>query len=296
MNSKDHHDICKEIRNITPEKALKDFYKLKDGNFKLTSIIGNTAIDYFFLNHRLETKCKLGINYFDWIETKPLEFKYKKKLYDFIIERQKYKNHYQALYDVFKLYCGYINAFKPIIAKDLYNKYKPKTILDFSAGWGGRCLGAMVLDINYIGFDTNINLKTAYENMIKTYPSKSDVKMYYEDSSKVDYSKFEYDMVFTSPPYFMKSKKRPIEEYEFMPKYNDHIEFNNKFLFPVIKNTYDNLKINGVYAINVRIDTYEDIKKILGVCDHQIPLIQTRKTIKHHDYNEYIYIWIKKKI
>lgn len=294
MNSKDHHDICKEIRNITPENALKDYNNLKNNKYMPQSKIGNKSMDYFFFEYRLETKSKTGKSFFEWLETEPLEKLYNQKIYNYKKEKEK-TNHYTALYYPYILYQGSINAFKPIIAKDLYNKYKPKTILDFSAGWGGRCLGAMVLDINYIGFDTNINLKTAYDNMIKTYPSKSDVKMYYEDSSKVDYSKFEYDMVFTSPPYFMKKKNRPLEDYQFMPKYDNYDDFNNKFLFPVIKNTYNHLKNNGIYAINVNNDIYENIKGILGECDQKIQL-NLNKRIKKFDYNEYIYIWIKKKI
>ena len=284
-----HIKISKEIKDISLKEAVEDYNKLKNGDYKIGSTIGNKAMDYFFFKHRLETKAKTGQSFFDWLKTSPLDKKYNKKLYDYNLGP---KGHWSALYDVFRLYQSTINAFKPIIAKDIYKKFKPKTILDFSAGWGGRCLGAMVLDINYIGFDTNTSLIPAYKNMIKTYPHNSDIKIIFKDSSKVDYSKYDYDMVFTSPPYYMKTK--PTEGYENMPVYKDRNEFNENFLFPVIINTYKNLKKGGVYALNIPIDMYEDVKTVLGSTKKKIPLaITNRYSGKTPVYKEYIYVWMK---
>jgi hypothetical protein len=54
----------------------------------------------------------------------------------------------KAQYQVFQLYWGSINQFRPTVAKWVYTTLKAKTgILDFSAGWGGRCLAAMSMGI-----------------------------------------------------------------------------------------------------------------------------------------------------
>jgi cyclopropane fatty-acyl-phospholipid synthase-like methyltransferase len=284
-----HIKISKEVRDISLKEAVEDYEKLKITDYTDYSNIGNKAMDYFFFKHRLETKAKKGLSFFDWLKTNPLNKRHNKQLYEYNL---KTRTHYQSLFYTYRLYQGSITAFKPLTAKKLYQKFNPKTVLDFSAGWGGRCLGAMVLDINYIGFDTNTNLKSAYKNMIKSYPSKSDVNIIFQDSSKADFSKYDYDMVFTSPPYFFVVK--PTEVYQNMPVYKDREEYYNKFLFPVITNSYKNLKKGGVYALNIPIDMYQDVKKILGSSKQKIPLrVKDRFNKKENAYKEYIYVWMK---
>jgi hypothetical protein len=102
-------------------------------------------------------------------------------------------------------------------------------------------------------------------------------------------------MVFTSPPYFKKTK--PTEKYEQMPEYADRDDFNERFLFPVIRNTYEHLKTGGVYALNIPIDMYEDVKTVLGATKEKIPLVlrPRGKTAKNFgsEYKEFIYVWRK---
>ena len=86
----------------------------------------------------------------------------------------------------------------------------------------------------------------------------------HRDSSKVDYSKYDYDMVFTSPPYYM------LEKYENMPQYESNEDFNEKFLYPVIKNSYKYLKPNGHYILNIPISMYDDLKKSIIVLEMKI--------------------------
>ncbi|NDD85161.1 hypothetical protein EBZ38_12930, partial [bacterium] len=218
-------------------------------------------MDYFFFQHRLATKAKGKYDFPSFHKGREyLKTPSYKRLYNYNLEHG--KSPVVASYDVFRLYRGSVNAFKPIIAKELYCKYNPKSILDFSAGWGGRCLGAMALDIDYTAFDTNTNLRRAYAGLVKNYPSKSKVKIEFKDSSKVDYSKYDYDFVFTSPPYFMKTK--PTEQYQNMPQYESREEFNEKFLFPVVKKAYDGMRRGGHFCLNIPMDMYDDVKKVLG--------------------------------
>jgi hypothetical protein len=157
--------LAKQIKNITKQEAIDDYDKLREVDCKdinQKSLVGNKAMDYFFFSHRLRTKAKKGLSFSEWLKKGKMSPSYKRLIkYSLGIG----KSPMVAKYDVFRLYVGSINAFKPIIARNLYCIYDPKTILDFSAGWGGRCLGAMSLDKNYIGYDTNKTLIPAYNVM-----------------------------------------------------------------------------------------------------------------------------------
>jgi hypothetical protein len=287
-------ELARKIKVIPKEMAMADYEKLRSipcNEIKVSSLVGNKAMDYFFFAKRLDTKSKKGLSFEDFMKDATLRKKpYYRKLFDYNMRYG--KNQYVAWYDVFRMYFGSINAFKPIIAKELYCRYKPKTVLDFSAGWGGRCLGAMASDINYVGFDTNTDLRSAYEGMIKMYPHNSDIKINFQDSAKADFSKYTYDMVFTSPPYFMKTK--PTEEYANMPQYTDRADFNAKFLHPVLRKAWSNLSSGGVMCLNVPKDMYPDCVEVLGKATTKHPLfIQNRYGGQKRRYSEFIYVWKK---
>jgi hypothetical protein len=291
--------LASQLRSISKQDALKDYYKLCEtpcDDINQRALVGNKAMDFFFFNHRIRTKTARGISFPEWLKTDEA----KKPYYDRFIKKavENGSSLIKAKYSAFSLYSGSgtISAFKPLIARKLYCEFEPTTVLDFSAGWGGRCLGAMSLDINYIGFDTNKSLKKAYRDMIKLYPHKGKVEIHFQDSSKVDYSKYKYDMVFTSPPYFKKTV--PTERYENMPDYKDRDDFNERFFFPVVRNTWKNLSKDGIYALNIPIDMYEEITEVLGNATQKIPLTIGSRGNKEKrlgaEYKEYIYIWEKR--
>jgi 16S rRNA G966 N2-methylase RsmD len=286
--------LAGQLRTISLEDALRDYDTLKKTNCKVnndTLRVGNKAMDYFFFAHRLRTRTRRGISFPEWLKTDEKNKPYFAKL----INKQVKEGTalIKAQYKAFSIYSGSgtISAFKPIIVRRLYCMFNPKTVLDFSAGWGGRCLGAMSLNINYIGFDTNTTLKPAYKGMIETYPHSSKVNIHFRDSSKVDYSKYTYDMVFTSPPYFVKTA--PTEQYKKMPEYKDKEDFNKRFFFPVVANTWEHLESGGVYALNIPIEMYNDIKQVLGNARKKFRLHLPSRGKLGGGYKEYIYIWYK---
>lgn len=294
-------EIASQIKNISYEDALNDYKKLRDIDYvkiNPNSCIGNKAIDYFFFHHRLATKGPKGISFLDFIENKQLT---QKNYIIKTVEYHKKKNKKQTpndtikfLYHVFQLYYGSINNFKPMTAKYIYCKYKPNTILDFSAGWGGRLLSAMASNINYIGYDTNVSLVNAYNEMLKVYKTNGTAKIIFADSASVDYSNLMYNMVFTSPPYY---KNKLLETYENMPEYKSKDDFLNNFLYPVVKKTYTYLQLGGAYILNIPIHMYNDLIPILGEANEKIPLKITHRIKMVEDnenlYKEYMYVWIK---
>jgi tRNA1(Val) A37 N6-methylase TrmN6 len=306
--------IASAIKTIPFERAAFDFKALQAVDFtrKKTSVlhsakIGNVVMDYYFLKHRLNTKTKRGVSYYEWIKTRWQHNASEYRMYKFNLAQG--KSPEQARYGVFRLYYGAVQGFKPLIAKWLYTMYTPKVaILDFSAGWGGRCLAAMTLGIPYIGIDTNVDLRPVYQRMVReltpllpdTMRARADVRMNFKDAATVDYSDYDYDMVFTSPPYF--KTLRPAEVYAHMPNYESREDFNERFLFPAVRNTYAHLKRGGTYAINVPEDAFQDIR--------QASILPSRLSSKHRlfiqprfakgnpvnpdkQYKEYIYIWKK---
>ena len=296
------NDVAAAIKDITLQQARTDFAALKAvpcSEINQAAKTGNAVMDHYFFKHRLAAKTKRAISYYEWIKTDWKRNESEYRFYKFNLAQGKTPD--KARYAVFRLYYGAIHGFKSLIAKWMYCTYQPRTaVLDFSAGWGGRCLGAMALGIPYIGIDTNTDLRPAYERMVKELDSDSKVTMRFQDAAATDFSKFKYDMVFTSPPYF--KTVRPIEGYAHMPHYADRADFNARFLFPVVRSTYAHLSRGGTYALNIPDDMYDEIKAA-GIlpprlhAKHRL-FIQPRfaKGNPNHpdvQYKEHIYVWKK---
>jgi hypothetical protein len=292
-------ETARKLKDYTLEEAVEDLEKLKSkvppSKEDLGGLAGNKYLDYYFFPTRLDTISKKGVSFYDFLKTELNKkwiksfVKNNRKLYP----KQSVLDH---LYNAFRLYYGSISSFKPIIASYIYGKYEPKVVLDFSAGWGGRLLGAMMYpNMKYIGFDTNKELKKPYAEMIKQLGVKDRARIIFQDSAKVDYSKYTYDMVFTSPPYFT------IEKYEGMPSYDSYDGWVADFLEPVVRKSYAGLSRNGYFILNIPDKIYQSVKKILGGADTHFPLViqQRHLNTKNHqlsskgEYSEQVYVWRK---
>lgn len=291
--------ISKKIKMITLDDAKKDFNKLKLIGDDFSSIsprcrTGNNTVDYFTFTERLNTKGKYDINFFEFIDNIE-EFKKKKfisnmlKYYEDVKNKNKTKNNYIVLKEVYNICISAINIFRPLVAMEIYTKYKPKCVLDFTCGWGGRLVGACALNIpNYIGIDINTNLINPYLEMKNFFKdiSETNVDIFFENAVTFDYSKITYDMVLTSPPYYF------LEKYSNNENYSSKHEMKNNFYIPLISNTYKYLQQGGYYCLNINKEIYQDICiGLLGVASDIMPL---KKSKRQNNYEEYIYIWCKK--
>ena len=286
--------ISKKIKNISEEEAIRDFDNLKNVNLsKVTNEtrIGNKFVDHFTFLERLETVSKKGMSYFEFI--KDTDY-HKKKYIKNLLDYQKGDDKHVALYRVFKLHCGSIGLFKPLTSMEIYSKFKPNSVLDFTMGWGGRLVGACALDVpNYIGIDSNKNLQEPYKRMVKLLKqlgTKTKIKLMFKDALKVDYSKLDYDCVLTSPPYYN------LEVYEGMKARTDE-DWEEKFYIPLFLETYKHLKKGGYYILNIPKDLYETVCiELLGKANIKIPLKKKNHPKNSHtekDYTEFIYVWKK---
>ena len=255
--------------------------------------IGNNIVDYFTFRQRLETKGKYDTNFYEFIVNIE-EFKKKKFIqnmlayYSSVKNKNNTKNEYTVLKEVYNICISAINIIRPIVYMEIYSKYKPKCILDFCAGWGGAAVAASALNIpKYIGIEINDNLKEPYDEMINYLNTKSttNIVMFFENALNIDYSKLNYDLVFTSPPYYF------IQKYQNNIEYNSKKEMNEMFYIPIFKKVYDGLQPNGHYIINVCKEVYENVLiKMFGQANEIYPY---KKSKRQNDYNEIVYVWIK---
>ena len=257
-------DVSRRLRNITRAEAIDSYNKLKEldcNSIGKYSRIGLHTLDYFFLRHRIKAKTKRHISFSEALKDDNL-MNYINGKIDKIkkvsVSQLTANEHLRQRYSVFQLYYGTINQFRPTDAKRIYCTLKPRYgVLDFSAGWGGRCLGAMAYGVPYVGIDANNKMEVSYKQMIATVDPNADVTMIFKPSETVDFSNINYDLVFTSPPYFM------LEEYERMPQYGSKERFLEKFFRPVVQSAWKNLKSPGHMALNMPKEMYDSVKHLL---------------------------------
>ena len=309
LNNDEKQIIANKIKCISETDMKNDHEKLKkmvmEANvveFNERCRVGNNVVDFFTFRERLETRGKYNINFYDFISNIE-EFKKKKFIqtmltyYETTKNARGLKNEYIVLKEVYNICISAINIFRPLVAVEVYQRFKPTRILDFSAGWGGRAVGAAVCSTAYIGLDINAGLRNAYNKMsaflnssassASTNSSENLINMVIADAASFDYSTISpgYDMVFTSPPYYF------IEKYSHNESYASKDEMDQHFYIPVFSNTFKHLLPGGHFVLNVNKEIYERVCLALFGPAEQI--MNCKKSSRQNKYREMIYIWKK---
>ena len=199
------------------------------------------------------------------------------------------------VYECFRINLGSVVMFKSTTAKYLYQKYNATSVLDPTAGWGGRMLGAWALGIDYTGIDTNTNMKSAYDGMIEMLNNKTPaifeqpkLEMLWQSALDVDFSNIDYDFVLTSPPYVN------LEIYEHMEPWDSDEKFYIDFFIPLWQKCMDNIKPGGTICFNISPKMYEDAVSFgLPVCEDEEDLKQQLGQQTGKKKQDKIYIWFK---
>jgi 16S rRNA G966 N2-methylase RsmD len=149
-----------------------------------------------------------------------------------------------------------VSNFRPTVARALLQRYSGEgdAVLDFSAGYGGRLLGALSLERHYTGVDpdpaqfSGLNalmeamsgqslgnsrlIRGCAEEILPSLPSKS------------------FSVVFSSPPYFNREKYSddPTQSYLRFPTYE---EWREQFLAVVLRQSFRLLENRGHLILNV---------------------------------------------
>lgn len=290
--------ISKKIKNISMNDVEEELNKLIEIGSNANTMssrcrTGNNVVDYFTFRQRLETKGKYDVSFFEFVERID-EFKKKKFIqtmltyYKDIKNKNKTKNEYIVLKEVYNICISAINIMRPLNCMEIYTKYKAKRVLNFCAGWGGSAVAAAALNLDaYYGIDINTDLKEPYDNLVSYLTTKSatffDIRIC--DAVNFDYTQFSYDTVFASPPYYF------IEKYANSVKYETKCDMDEQFYKPLFTKSYNGLQIGGHYIINICKEVYDKVlKELLGEADETFPL---KKSKRQNDYTEMVYVWIK---
>lgn len=226
-------NIPYNLKKYSLTKYENEYFIIKE-NYLDTYIINNLT-DYFSENVRI--KCKFGNNislYDYWQKNKDLEI---------------YKNK-----DIFHLretiYFNIrgCNNFRITVALAILDYFKVKSWLDISAGWGDRLLSAIFYKVNlYVSSDPNLDLFPCYNEMINTFVTKSKKKnfiIYPNGFLEAPINHNNFDVVFSSPPFFTLEKYSTHKENS-ITKYNNEKDWCDNFLVKSLIKAYNHLKKNG---------------------------------------------------
>jgi len=280
----------KAVDNDSLRRDLGNLLKFKADTNK-NNFAGNPFLYHFQFTNLLRCKREKGKTIYDIYADK--------QEWDKLIDQTRKRNRGGRtaagnVYECFRINLGSVVMFKSTTAKYLYKKYGAKKVLDPTAGWGGRMLGAWALGIDYTGIDTNIEMRDAYDNMIEYLDNyyKTDViekpklNMIWDSALNVDFSKIEYDFVLTSPPYIN------LEIYEHMNIWKNDQEFYEDFFIPLWQKCVDNIKSGGHVCFNISPKMYDDaVKYGLTPCDIEEDLLQQLGQQKGKKKQDKIYIW-----
>jgi hypothetical protein len=288
-------DIKLPYREISIDDVSKDYLALK--NLNTTSLIkegewhnkfdykysilpkyvdlsnvGNKASDYFHQEERWKCDATGYPSPQKTWETEKFRLTLFKALYSLKVK----EINPQVLRNIISLRKYIAAQFRPSAAKTIYDMFDAESVLDFSMGWGDRIAGAYASKSvkRYVGIDPNRSLYFGYLGQLKTYqtiesntdlPKKFNAKLYPNcaESEEVSLDE-EFDLIFTSPPYFDKEKydQSDLQSYK---KYKEFDSWMKDFLFKTIELRSENLKSGGHLIINVS-DIYTR-KKLYKICD-----------------------------
>jgi hypothetical protein len=263
------------LKNLDASELIKDGQWVSKFDYKYPfldkyidlSNVGNKASDYF---HQVERwKCD-ATGYPSPQKTWETE-RYRLTLFKALFSLKVKEINPQVFRNIISLRKYIAAQFRPSAAKAVYDFFQAKTVLDFSVGWGDRLLGAHTSEYveRYVGFDPNPFLFDGYFKQILSYNKfLGKIKPFNirracaEDESIV--LKNEFDLIFTSPPYFDKEKYDQGENQSYI-KYKGFDTWMKDFLFKTIEIRSKNLKSGGHLVINIS-DIYTR-KKLYKICD-----------------------------
>ena len=281
-------------KSITQEELDKDLANLfgYDASENRNNFYGNPFLYHFQFKNLIKWHREGGDTIYDIYNDKD---KWEK-----LIDSAKKRNRGGRtaagnVYECFRINLGSVVMFKSTTAKYLYQKYNATSVLDPTAGWGGRMLGAWALGIDYTGIDTNVNMKPAYDSMIEMLNSKTPaifeepkLQMLWQSALDVDFSTLDYDFVLTSPPYVN------LEIYEHMEPWESDEKFYKDFFIPLWQKCIDHIKPGGTVCFNISAKMYDDAVSFgLPVCEDEEDLKQQLGQQKGKKKQDKIYIWFK---
>jgi len=243
MSIPTYEDVL-EAKKLTQEERYADLWKLMqyDSSEHKRKFCGNAYLYHYQIQNLTNTAGKKSPSFRQAMETDPA------KIYAETVARKRTSGSMALrMFECYRVNHAPVVFFKPSTAKWIYEKFGATSVLDPTAGWGGRMLGAWALRIKYTGIDTNMELQDAYYEMMGELDEfvESDLTMLWTSWDNVDFSTIDYDCVLTSPPYIN------LELYEHMTPFASDAAYYDTFLIPLILKCIVHCKPGGWVCFNI---------------------------------------------
>lgn len=208
----------------------------------------------------------------------------------------------QCLRSVLRIYHrARVSNFRPTVARAVIACFSSEgnVVLDFSAGYGGRLLGALSLARQYIGIDPATEQVEGLRLMKETLGplSRSVVEICQACAEDLlpDFPSRCIDLVFSSPPYFDRERYSSDSTQSFR-RYPAYSQWKEKFLAAVIQESFRVLRQGGYLILNVaNVEPYTvatDAAKLAGSRFEAKPIIRMlTSTMPSLRASQQIYKW-----
>jgi hypothetical protein len=200
---------------------------------------------------------------------------------------EKGQHMFPAMFKSFRIsMSSYAHQYPPLTAKLLYETYlrnvpgdEPLYIWDPSAGWGGRLLAALSLDlrtshnefrsVHYIGTDPNPDFYAngnVYDDIAAFYNGVRSAASLFDETNKANVLPYgsetfhrdamfrslrgRFDMVFSSPPYFRREQYSD-DENQSCVKFSAYDDWRDGFLAQTLENAWNALAPGRILAWNI---------------------------------------------
>lgn len=206
--------------------------------------------DYFSEDIRIRCSFNGNVSVFDWYQ------KNKKKIIDKFGEKANYED---VDYYIWKNTKACSN-FPTVIAMEVLRRFKPKRWLDPSSGWGDRLISAIAYGCEYHGYDPNKKMQRNYKDIINFFDpdNKENYRIMPTPFEKAKIRNDNYDLVFTSPPFF-DLEDYDVEETQSHRAYPKIDDWKENFLIPLIIKSDKALVRRGHLALYVSdFNTYKN--------------------------------------
>ena len=243
-------------------------------------IVGSTShglsLAWSYMPHAWKVKCGLMKTPMEiWNDEKHFKIGIRKILEGVFWDKQEYHNiSASTMRSLLRRYSGtqMVSNFRPTAAALMYDKFLEKSsplfgtkaglTWDMSCGYGGRLLGAIAADVNYIGTDPCTETYEGLQQIKEDWGSKNRTIELHQEGSETFWPPYcEVDLCFTSPPYF-DWEKYSEEDTQSYKKYPTTKEWIDGFLLNTIDRCHYGLKLGGILVLNVantkRIKNFEE--------------------------------------
>lgn len=166
-----------------------------------------------------------------------------------------------------------VSNYRPAVAKAIISKYSraKSVVVDFSAGYGGRLLGALALDREYVGIEVNKSQVLGYRRMRRAIiaagfelPNSHFVQGRAEKTLTTIPARTA-DLVYSSPPFFNWERYSTSREQSYK-RYENYEQWRSEFLTPIITESARILSTRGYLILNVtggnRLPTPHDVQSV----------------------------------